>query len=210
MTTLFCLLLSALIFLTAPWLMQIFISSDEKEIIRIGVEYLRVEGSFYLGIGYLFLWYGFYRAICKPHLSIILTILSLGTRVALAYFWHLFLPLAYTVSGGPYLLAGHWLIFTDKCITGKETIITCSSHRFTIRNTNSALISLKKEQPNNSLHTNTHIPSYPLVTENIHFLPRMFRQEYVCHCISLLFPSFSHRNRMTTIPYKEFQSTSHQ
>lgn len=57
-----------------------------KEIIRIGVEYLRVEGSFYLGIGYLFLWYGFYRAICKPHLSIILTILSLGTRVALAYF----------------------------------------------------------------------------------------------------------------------------
>lgn len=86
MTTLFCLLLSALIFLTAPWLMQIFISSDEKEIIRIGVEYLRVEGSFYLGIGYLFLWYGFYRAICKPHLSIILTILSLGTRVALAYF----------------------------------------------------------------------------------------------------------------------------
>lgn len=86
MTTLFCLLLSALIFLAAPWLMQIFISSDEKEIIRIGVEYLRVEGSFYLGIGYLFLWYGFYRAICKPHLSIILTILSLGTRVALAYF----------------------------------------------------------------------------------------------------------------------------
>lgn len=85
MTTLFCLLLSALIFLTAPWLMQIFISSEEKEIIRIGVEYLRVEGSFYLGIGYLFLWYGFYRAVCKPEMSIILTILSLGTRVALAY-----------------------------------------------------------------------------------------------------------------------------
>lgn len=85
MTTLFCLLLSALIFLTAPWLMQIFISPEEKEIIRIGVEYLRVEGSFYLGIGYLFLWYGFYRAVCKPEMSIILTILSLGTRVALAY-----------------------------------------------------------------------------------------------------------------------------
>lgn len=85
MTTLFCLLLSALIFLTAPWLMQIFISSEEKEIIRIGVEYLRVEGSFYLGIGYLFLWYGFYRAVCRPEMSIVLTILSLGTRVALAY-----------------------------------------------------------------------------------------------------------------------------
>lgn len=131
-----------------------------KEIIRIGVEYLRVEGSFYLGIGYLFLWYGFYRAICKPHLSIILTILSLGTRVALAYFWHLFLPLAYTVSGGPYLLAGHWLIFTDKCITGKETIITCSSHRFTIRNTNSALISLKRSSPTTLF---IQIPIYLLI-----------------------------------------------
>lgn len=85
MTSLFCLLLSALIFLAAPQLMRIFISSDETEIIRIGVEYLRIEGSFYLGIGYLFLWYGFYRAECKPEMSIILTILSLGTRVALAY-----------------------------------------------------------------------------------------------------------------------------
>ena len=84
-TTLFCLLLSLTIFLFAPQLMQIFISSEETEIIRIGTEYLRIEGSFYLGIGYLFLWYGFYRAVCKPEMSIILTILSLGTRVVLAY-----------------------------------------------------------------------------------------------------------------------------
>lgn len=85
-TSLFCVFHSVFIFLAAPQLMQIFISPNEKEIIQIGVEYLRVEGSFYLGIGYLFLWYGFYRAVCKPHLSIILTVLSLGTRVALAYF----------------------------------------------------------------------------------------------------------------------------
>lgn len=84
-TTLFCLLLSLTIFLFASQLMQIFISPEETEIIRIGTEYLRIEGSFYLGIGYLFLWYGFYRAVCKPEMSIILTILSLGTRVVLAY-----------------------------------------------------------------------------------------------------------------------------
>ena len=84
-TTLFCLLLSLAIFLFAPQLMQIFISPEETEIIRIGTEYVRIEGSFYLGIGYLFLWYGFYRAVCKPEMSIILTILSLGTRVVLAY-----------------------------------------------------------------------------------------------------------------------------
>ena len=86
MSSLFCLCLSAVIFLATPQLMLIFISPEEKEIIQIGVEYLRIEGSFYIGIGYLFLWYGFYRAVCKPEMSIILTILSLGTRVALAYF----------------------------------------------------------------------------------------------------------------------------
>ena len=53
-TTLFCLLLSLAIFLFTPQLMQIFISPEETEIIRIGTEYLRIEGSFYLGIGYLF------------------------------------------------------------------------------------------------------------------------------------------------------------
>ena len=61
MSSLFCLCLSAVIFLAAPQLMLIFISPEEKEIIQIGVEYLRIEGSFYIGIGYLFLWYGFYR-----------------------------------------------------------------------------------------------------------------------------------------------------
>ena len=44
-----------------------------------------IEGSFYLGIGCLFLLYGLYRAIGKPAMSLVLTIISLGTRVLLAY-----------------------------------------------------------------------------------------------------------------------------
>ena len=51
----------------------------------VGVQYLRIEGSFYLGIGCLFLLYGFYRAIKRPGMSLVLTIVSLGTRVVLAY-----------------------------------------------------------------------------------------------------------------------------
>lgn len=85
MTTLFCLCISAVIFLFAKPLMRLFISAEETEIIAIGAEYLRVEGSFYVGIGYLFLLYGFYRAVRKPEMSVVLTVLSLGTRVALAY-----------------------------------------------------------------------------------------------------------------------------
>ena len=66
-------------------LMGIFVKASEKETISIGVGYLRIEGAFYFGIGLLFLLYGYYRAVKMPGMSVILTILSLGTRVVLAY-----------------------------------------------------------------------------------------------------------------------------
>lgn len=81
----FCLFVSAMIFVLAKYLMQIFIAPSETEIIGIGIGYLRIEGSFYIGIGVLFLLYGFYRGIEKPEMSLVLTIISLGTRVLLAY-----------------------------------------------------------------------------------------------------------------------------
>ena len=55
------------------------------QIIAEGVRYLRIEGSFYCGIGCLFLLYGLYRALGRPGMSVVLTVISLGTRVALAY-----------------------------------------------------------------------------------------------------------------------------
>lgn len=85
LTTAFALLVSALVFVGAPWLMSLFVSPSEAEIVAIGVEYLRIEGSFYVGIGYLFLLYGFYRAVALPSMSVVLTVVSLGTRVLLAY-----------------------------------------------------------------------------------------------------------------------------
>ena len=54
-------------------------------IIAKGVHYLHIEGAFYFGIGILFLLYGHYRAVGKPGMSVILTVISLGTRVVLAY-----------------------------------------------------------------------------------------------------------------------------
>lgn len=65
--------------------MTIFIEADQVEIIRVGVGYLRIEGAFYFGIGFLFLFYGFYRAVNLPGMSVVLTVISLGTRVLLAY-----------------------------------------------------------------------------------------------------------------------------
>ena len=65
--------------------MQIFVSSAETAVIASGVRYLRIEGAFYFGIGCLFLLYGFYRAVQRPGMSVVLTVISLGTRVVLAY-----------------------------------------------------------------------------------------------------------------------------
>lgn len=81
----FCLLISILVFILAQPLMQIFIEPQEKAIIAVGVQYLRIEGACYVGIGILFLLYGYYRAVNMPSMSVILTIASLGTRVVLAY-----------------------------------------------------------------------------------------------------------------------------
>lgn len=81
----FCLCISAFVCIFAKPLMLIFIRPEEKEILEVGIQYLRIEGSFYYGIGCLFLFYGFYRAVKKPGMSVILTVISLGTRVVLAY-----------------------------------------------------------------------------------------------------------------------------
>ena len=81
----FSLTISLLVVLFAKPLMSIFIDSSETAIIAAGVTYLRIEGACYIGIGILFLLYGYYRAVNKPLMSVILTIASLGTRVALAY-----------------------------------------------------------------------------------------------------------------------------
>lgn len=81
----FCLLISSVIFLFAEPLMTIFVDAANRDVINTGVEYLHIEGACYVGIGILFLLYGYYRAVKKPGMSVVLTVISLGTRVALAY-----------------------------------------------------------------------------------------------------------------------------
>ena len=84
-SAIFCVVISAFVFVFAKPLMMIFVDAGETHIIMEGVRYLRIEGAFYIGIGWLFLLYGLYRALGKPGMSVVLTIFSLGTRVVLAY-----------------------------------------------------------------------------------------------------------------------------
>lgn len=81
----FCVVISVFVCVFAKPLMSLFVEANEQEVIMEGVRYLRIEGAFYCGIGCLFLLYGLYRGLAKPGMSIVLTVFSLGTRVALAY-----------------------------------------------------------------------------------------------------------------------------
>ena len=81
----FSIVLSGLVFAFAQPLMRVFVDASEAGVIAAGVRYLRIEGACYVGIGWLFLLYGYFRAVQKPGMSVVLTVISLGTRVALAY-----------------------------------------------------------------------------------------------------------------------------
>ncbi len=81
----FCMVISVLVVGFGDRLMGLFLNEESAEAIAIGAGYLRIEGAFYFGIGLLFLFYGYYRAVHKPGVSVVLTVVSLGTRVVLAY-----------------------------------------------------------------------------------------------------------------------------
>ena len=81
----FCLIMSTLIYINSGNLMKIFVNANETNVIRLSVQYLSIISIFYVLIGFLFMFYGFFRGIGALNVSLILTIISLGTRVLMAY-----------------------------------------------------------------------------------------------------------------------------
>ena len=81
----FCALVSAVVGIFAVPLLSIFIDPSQGDVMAVGVHYLRTEGLCYVGIGLLFLLYATCRGLERAGMSIVLTVISLGLRVALAY-----------------------------------------------------------------------------------------------------------------------------
>lgn len=81
----FCIIMSTIIYLNSDRLMKIFVNKNEIEVIKTGIEYLSIISIFYMLIGFLFMFYGFFRGIGALRVSLILTVISLGTRVFMAY-----------------------------------------------------------------------------------------------------------------------------
>jgi len=85
MTGIFSIIVTIVVILFAKPLVGLFVKAEDVEVIAIGVKYLHIEGAFYILIGFLFMFYGFYRGLGLASMSIVLTVVSLGTRVLLAY-----------------------------------------------------------------------------------------------------------------------------
>ena len=90
MSAVFCGVISLLVCLFARPLLGLFLEPPATpalpwEAMEIGVRYLRMEGACYIGIGVLFLLYATYRGMEQAHMSIVLTVISLGLRVLLSY-----------------------------------------------------------------------------------------------------------------------------
>lgn len=78
-------IISISVFIFAPNLMALFVKKEAAEVIGIGVGYLRFVPVFYVLLGFIVMFYGFFRGLGAIGISIALTILSQGLRVLLAY-----------------------------------------------------------------------------------------------------------------------------
>lgn len=82
-STLFCVIITLFILVFSKPLNGLF--TTDTAVIELGKTYLSIEGLFYILIGYLFIFYALFRGLAQVKTSIVLTIISLLTRVVLAY-----------------------------------------------------------------------------------------------------------------------------
>lgn len=74
-----------IVFLGAEVIMKLFVSSSEKEVISIGIEYLRVMSIFYVLSGFCNIFQGLFRGIGKLRITLIATMMQISIRVSLSY-----------------------------------------------------------------------------------------------------------------------------
>lgn len=78
-------IISFVAFIFAPNLITLFVSKDATQVIAVGVSYLRIVSLFYVLLGFIVMFYGFFRGLGAIKISILMTIVSQGLRVLLAY-----------------------------------------------------------------------------------------------------------------------------
>lgn len=104
--TVYSIATAVIVFFGAAKIMNLFVSSYEKEVILIGVRYLKLMSIFYVLSGFCNIFQGFFRGVGKLRITLIATIMQISTRVALSY---IFAPYV-GISSVCYAVAVGWVL----------------------------------------------------------------------------------------------------
>ncbi|MDF2530429.1 MAG: multidrug transporter MatE [Clostridia bacterium] len=104
--TIYSVATAIIIFLGAEWIMKLFVSGSETEVVEIGVRYLKLMSLFYILSGFNNIFQGFFRGVGKLRITLIATMLQITARVGLSY---AFAPY-FGISGVVYAIAIGWTL----------------------------------------------------------------------------------------------------
>lgn len=83
--TLYGIIAAIAVFFGAKIIMNLFVSASEKEVILIGVKYLKLMSIFYVLSGFCNNFQGLFRGVGKLNITFIATVLQISVRVAASY-----------------------------------------------------------------------------------------------------------------------------
>ena len=95
-----------IVYFGADRIMNLFVSNSEKEVIIIGISYLKIMSLFYVLSGFCNIFQGLFRGVGKLRVTLIATTLQIFVRVALSY---IFAPYV-GISSVCYAVAAGWIV----------------------------------------------------------------------------------------------------
>lgn len=106
LVTVYSITTALVVFWEAGRIMNLFVPSSEKEVILIGIKYLKLMSIFYVLSGFCNIYQGLFRGIGKLRITFIATILQISVRVSASYILAPYLG----VSSVCYAMAFGWIL----------------------------------------------------------------------------------------------------
>lgn len=83
--TIYCLTTAIIVFLWSEKIMNLFVAASEKQVISIGIQYLKIMSIFYVLSGFCNIFQGFFRGVGKLRITLVATLGQISIRVLLSY-----------------------------------------------------------------------------------------------------------------------------
>ena len=104
--TIYSVAIALIVFCGAEKIMNLFVPGSEKEVILIGVRYLKLMSTFYVLSGFCNIFQGLFRGVGKLRITLIATIMQIFVRVSLSYILVPYLG----ISSVCYAVAAGWVL----------------------------------------------------------------------------------------------------